>query len=133
MTWAVGDWVVFDLGIGQIKQLDDDYAVFSDGFFETSGRLVARFRPLTLGGKRVVETFKAYYDRLREIDGEAGFNYPDISSYFSQLALDAIDNDDSQVPFEKAQEFLRDAKGYQREIQGVSLFRPSPRRVAQSS
>ena len=34
------------------------------------------------------------YKRLNQIDGEAGFNYPDISSHFAQLALDAIDRPD---------------------------------------
>ena len=129
MTWKAGDWVVFDLKVGQIKELrDDGCASFSDGFFETSGRLTDRFRQLTLKNKRVVETFDAYYNRLHEIAGNAGFNYPDISSYFSQLALDAMDGDEtSKEPYDKALQFIRDARDYKPIIQGVPLFRPQPR------
>lgn len=130
MTWAVGDWVIFDLKIGQIKELrDDDAASFSDGFFETSGRLTERFRPLTLRNKRVVETFSIYYERLREIDGEAGFNYPDIHLLFSRLALEAIDNEDCETPFSKALQFVGDARSYKAGIQGVNLFRRNLRRA----
>ncbi len=126
MAWKVGDWVVFDLDIGQIKDLrDDGWASFSDGHIEASGMQIAeRFRPLTLRSKRIVDTFDIYYNRLHEIDGNAGFNYPDISRYFSQLALDAIDGDDtSRAPYDKASEFTRDARDYKPVIQGIRLFR----------
>lgn len=132
MDWKAGDWVVFDRSVGQIKELrDDNCASFSDGMFETSGRLADRFRPLTLRNKRIVETFDAYYNRLHEIDGNAGFNYPDISRYFSQLALDAIDADEegSKQFYDKAQQFAVEARDYKAVIQGVSLFRPAPRRA----
>lgn len=121
----VGDWVVFDLSIGQIKELrEEGCVVFSDGFCETSGRLVERLRPLTLRNKRIVETFEIYYNRLREIDGEGGFNYPRISQYFTQLALNAIDNDNDVLDtYKKATEFVHEARKYTPVIQGVALFR----------
>lgn len=123
--WKAGDWVVFDLDVGQIKELrSEGGASFSDGFCETSGRLSDRFRPLTLRNKRIVETFDIYYGRLRQIDGEAGFNYPDIHRYFSRLALEAIDGDgSSQAPFDKAQAFVAEARHYTATIDGVPLFR----------
>lgn len=122
--WKVGDWVVFDLSIVQIKELrDNDCASVSDGTFETSGRLLDRFRPLTLKNKNIVETFDIYYGRLSEIDGESGFNYPAIFAYFSQLALDAIDHGGKE-PFTMAQEFIVGARDYKTTIQGVPLFRP---------
>lgn len=125
MDWKAGDWVTFDLSIGQIKEIrDDGCASFSDGFFETSGRLLDKFRPLTLKNKSIVETFDIYYDRLREIDGETGFNYPDIIRYFSHLALMAIDQEDGKEFYEKAQQFVADARQYKPVIQGVMLFRP---------
>ena len=121
--WKVGDWVVFDLSIGQIKKLDD-YQEFTDGSFCTSGRLADRFRPLTLRNKRAVEYFDWCYNELRKLDGEAGFNYPDISQYFAQLAINAMDGDEKdRTPYEKAQEFLKDARDYKPIIQGVGLFR----------
>jgi hypothetical protein len=122
----VGDWVTHDLSFGQIKKIDYDegMAIFSDGSFETSGRLLERFRPLTLKNKRIVETMNIYYNRLKEIDGDAGFNYPDIHSYFSKLARDAIDAADPADAFELAQQFVRSARSYTPTIDGVKLFRP---------
>ena len=123
--WKAGDWVVFELDVGQIKELrDDGCASFSDGFCETSGRLVDRFRPLTLKNKRITETFNIYYKRLGEIDGQAGFNYPDINRYFSQLALHAIDaTDDGKEFYDKGNEFVSAARDYTPVIDGVNLFR----------
>jgi len=125
-VWKVGDWVVFDLSIGQIKELSDGFASFSEGFFETSGMLADRFRPLTLRNKRIVETFDTYYSRLREIDGEGGFNYPDISRYFAQLTLSAIDADDdsAKIFYDKGAAFAFEARSYPSVIDGVRLFRP---------
>lgn len=125
MDFKAGDWVIYGLSVGQIKDLrEDGIAVFSDGFCETSGhRLADGFRPLTLKNKNIVETFDIYYGRLREIDGEAGFNYPDISRYFSHLVLEAIDAGDAAKSCELAQEFVKDARDYKNPIQGVPLFR----------
>lgn len=129
MEWKIGDWVIFDLGIGQIKKLDEDgFAEFSDGSFCTSGRLADRFRPLTLRNKRTVEYFDHYYNKLREINGEAGFNYPDISRYFAQLSLDAMDGDEKdKAPYDKALQFFQDARDYKPVIDGVPLFRQNLR------
>ena len=125
MDWKVGDWVVFDLQIGQITDLrENGSASFSDGFCETSGRLADRFRPLTLRNKNIAGSFDAYYNRLREIDGNGGFNYPDISQYFAQLALDTIDTEKNDKFFKLAQDFVREARDYRPVIQGVRLFRP---------
>lgn len=125
MQWNVGDWVIFDLAIGQIKELrENGGALFSDGTFETSGMLVERFRPLTLRNKSIVEYFDWYYEQIRKIDGEAGFNYPEISRYFSHLALTAIDRtDEEREPYNSAQLFLKEAQEYQPIIQGIRLFR----------
>lgn len=124
--WKVGDWVILDLDIGQITRFcEDGAAEFSTGFINTSGHsLAGRFRHLTLNNKRIVETLDAIYKRLKEIDGNVGFNYPDISSYFASLALEAIDREDSQKKvFDTAYEFVREARNYRPTIQGVRLFR----------
>lgn len=128
MDVNVGDWVVFDLRVGQITKIhDNEFPEFSDGSIRTSGRIADRCRPLTLRNKRIVESFDYYYRDLRKIDGEAGFNYPDISTYFAQLALDAIDGEDNEKMYDQAQAFVREARDYKRTIDGVRLFR---RRVA---
>lgn len=128
MNWKAGDWCVFDLSVVQIKELGEGgCATVSDSFFETSGMLVERLRPLTLRNKRIVETFDTYYNRLREINGEGGFNYPRIFSYFSQLALNAIDvgdTADAKVFFDKGGDFVNAARDYKPVIDGVQLFRP---------
>lgn len=124
MEWKTGDWVVFDLDIGQIKEMrENGISSFSDGHCETSGQLTDRYRPLTLRNKRITEFFDIYYNRLREIDGESGFNYPDIHRYFASLCRQAIDTEGSE-PFDKAQEFIREARIYKSMIHGVPLFRP---------
>lgn len=126
MNWKAGDWVVFDLQIGQIKDLrDSGGATFSDGICETSGHLADRFRPLTLRNKVITETFDFYYGKLRELNGEAGFNYPDISSYFAELSRIAIDADQEgeRAAYEKAQQFVCAARDYTPVIDGIGLFR----------
>lgn len=120
-TFKEGDWVVFDMKIGQIKKLDE-FDEFSDGMFSTSGRLRDRFRPLTLRNKRIAETMDYYYNELRKIDGERRFNYPDIAWHFSQLTLDIIDGPDNENMFNGAQDFVRRARNYERLIDGVRLF-----------
>lgn len=132
-NWNVGDWVVFDLRIGQIQEIrDGGCATFSDGYINSSGMLFERFRPLTLDNKLISENFKHYYDKLREIDGEAGFNYPGISQYFAQLALDSIDaikTDQSRARemLDRARDFVIDANLYKPTIQGIPLFRSKRR------
>lgn len=129
MTWKVGDWVIFDLSIGQIKRMGD-FEEFSDGSFATSGRLADRFRPLTLRGKSIIEYFDHYYRALNNIEGHAGFNFPDIFQHFSQLARDAIDDEAAQKDYlEKAKDFFGEARDYKPIIQGISLFRPNPRKA----
>lgn len=125
MDWKVGDWVVYDLRVGQITKIREEWYTFSDGVIETSGRLNNQFRPLTLDNKVIVEGFKSIYDDLHKIDGSGGFNWPDISSYFSTLALHAIDSKESKKYFDMASEFYRSAKEYVKIIQGIKLFRPS--------
>lgn len=125
-----GDWVVFDMRVGQIKRIhDNEFPEFSDGTMNTSGRIADRCRPLTLRNKRIAENFDYYYNSLREIDGERGFNYPDIHRYFSQLALDAIDADDHEKMFDQAQAFVMAARDHTPTIDGVSLFGHASRKL----
>ena len=126
MQWAVGDWVVYDRKFGQIKELrENGSASFSDGWFETSGQLCDNFRPLTLRNKRIAEWFDTIYKRLYEIDGHRGFNFPDISHHFSDLARKAIDagDEDAQPFIDAANEFVTEARQYAVTIEGVALFR----------
>jgi len=123
--FKVGDWVIYGMDIGQITRLNDDgIDGFTSGWIDTSGSLADRFRPLTLAGKRIVESMNKRYDLLREIDGEAGFNYPDISAYFNKLVLQAIDSGAPNDYLLKATTFVEAAKKYTPVIDGVRLFRP---------
>lgn len=123
--WKAGDWAVFEKDIVQIKEIREGGGCsVSDGSCETSGNLLERLRPLTLRNKRITEWFAWHYRELNKIRGERGFNYPDISRHFAGLALLAIDGpDDAKAPFEYAQAFIRAARDYTPEIQGVQLFR----------
>lgn len=124
MDWKAGDWAVFEKEIVQIKEIREYGCSVSDGSFETSGQLLDRLRPLTLRNKRITEWFAWHYRDLRKIRGERGFNYPDISRHFAALALRAIDGpEDDKAPFDEAQEFIRQARDYVPQIQGVPLFR----------
>ncbi len=125
LNWKVGDWAVFGRDIVQIKEIRESGGCsVSEGMFETSGMLLDRLRPLTLRNKRTIEYFDHYYKKLGEIRGERGFNYPDISRHFSQLALDAMDGpEDNKAPFDAAADFFQQARDYTPVIQGVHLFR----------
>jgi hypothetical protein len=87
--------------------------------------LLDRLRPLTLRNKHIAEWFAWHYKELSKIRGERGFNYPDISRHFSNLAERAIDSppEEDKEPFNQALEFVRMARDYVPEIQGVNLFR----------
>lgn len=125
LTWKVGDWAVFDRDIVQIKEIRDGGSCsVSEGSFQTSGMLLDRLRPLTLRNKRTIEWFDYYYRELSKINGERGFNYPDISRYFSNQALRAMDGaEDDKAPFDEVHEFVKQARDYAPVIQGVQLFR----------
>lgn len=124
-SWKQGDWAVFDLDIVQIKELrGGNCATVSEGSFETSGMLLNRLRPLTLRNKRTIEWFDWHYNELRKLRGEAGFNYPDISRLFCSLALQAMDNEEvDKAAYDKATDFLAQAKDYTPVIHGIHLFR----------
>jgi hypothetical protein len=122
-TWKAGDWAVFDLEIVQIKQVEP-YVEVTTGIISTSGNLLERLRPLNLRNKVTADSFEYYYKELRKLRGERGFNYPDISRLFCDLALQAMDGpEDDKEPYDKAQSFVRDARDYKPKIQGVHLFR----------
>lgn len=125
LTWNVGDWAVFERDIVQIKEIREGGGCsVSEGSSETSGMLLDQLRPLTLRNKRTIEWFAYYYRRLRDINGERGFNYPDISRHFNKLVLRAIDGaEDDKAPFDEATEFVSKARDYAPVIQGVPLFR----------
>lgn len=123
MKWKVGDWAIFDRNIVQIKKTGEYYEV-SDGSFTTSGNLSDRLRPLTLRNKATAEWFDWHYDELRKMRGSGGFNYPDISRYFTDMMLQAIDGPEKdRAPFDEAQEFLKQARDYVPVISGIQLFR----------
>ena len=123
--WKEGDWAVFERDIVQIKEIREGGSCsVSDATCETSGMLLGRLRSLTLRNKGTIEYFDFYYRELSKLRGERGFNYPDISRYFSALALEAMDGDkDDKGPYEKAQDFVRLARDYTPKIHGISLFR----------
>jgi hypothetical protein len=125
--WQVGDWCIFDLHIVQILELRDEDGTWdqvSDGSFTTSGKLQDRFRQLTLANKAIMESFRYYYEQLKNIPGNQGFNYPRISTYFEELSRKAIDGEPEEA-FTEARTFLNEAAEHKPLIQGINLFRPN--------
>lgn len=124
--WKVGDWVIYDMGVNQIVRVDEDgnSMEVTCGVISTFGNLKSQMRPLTIENKRIGEGMKSYYKALDNIDGHAGFNYPDIHRYFNHLALEAMDGDREHA-FEKARDFLEHARNYKPIIDGIRLFRRS--------
>lgn len=120
-----GDWVIYDREIVHIMETEP-HLEYSTGIIRGSNAWRDGMRPLTLQNKVIAQSMEHYYDKLRELDGSASFNFPDISRYFSSLALEAIDGDaaDCSAAYKKAQEFVQAAHGYQKVIDGVRLFRP---------
>lgn len=125
LTWMVGDWAVFDRDIVQIKEIREGGSCeVSEGSFNTYGMLLDRLRPLTLRNKRTIEWFEYYCKRLKSINGEGGFNWPDINRHFNNLTLRAIDGpEDDKAPYDEASDFIQQARDYKPMIQGVQLFR----------
>jgi len=121
-----GAWAIYELKIVQIAKISGGKAEYSDGFIRGYGAHIEHFRPLSLRNKVVIETLDTYYNRIRDLDGSAGFNFPDIHRYFSEVALEGIDGDDAALgaAYDKAQTFVRAARDYQKTIDGVRLFRP---------
>lgn len=126
-----GDWCIYGLDIVQIVETEP-YIEYSTGIIRGGNATRAHIRPLTLQSKVIVEGMEHYYEMLRDMDGNAGFNFPDISSYFAELALEAIDGDTeaAQSAWKKAQDFISAAKDYEKVIAGVRLFRPTLNRRA---
>jgi hypothetical protein len=120
-----GDWCVYDLNIVQIMATEP-YLEYSTGIIRGGNATREHMRPLTLKNKVIVEGMDHYYNMLRDMDGESGFNYPDINRYFSTLARQAMDGSeaDAKAAWDKAQKFVNAARDYQKVIDGVRLFRP---------
>lgn len=121
-----GDWVIYDRKINLVRKCSySDSLELSDGYICTSCSDLSHARPLNLRNKVIAENIDHYYKSLRKIDGEAGFNYPDINRYFTSLTIEAIDADDKEIRgfYDKAMNFVKLARDYAKIIDGVYLFR----------
>lgn len=125
MDIKVGDWVILDMKVGQIKEIKENgCAVFSDGYIEHRGRILDRCRPLTLRSKAIADSMDYYYRSLRKIDGNSGFNYPRIVDLFSDMTCMAIDHPQSEKDyFDIVKDFIQKARNYTPVIHGINLFR----------
>ena len=124
--WEAGDWAVFDREIVQVTYISPSGGfTVSNGTTDCSGSssLLEGLRPLTLRNKSIAETFAWYYKELYGIKGHGGFNFPDISTWFNELCMAAIDNPADTIPYQEVREFVRLARGYTPVIQGINLFR----------
>ena len=130
----VGDWIIFEYGIVQIKEVENGRVTdVSDGSFSTSGRdLSDRCYPLTLSNKNAADYVESYSARVHR-EGGPGLNYPDLHGKAVQLAhgimsLPESDIEGRKKAYEAVSNFyrtlfdtLRDSKRLS--VEGVSLFR----------
>lgn len=121
--WKEGDWAIHDMEIVQITRIREDLITVTTGVIDSTGVLADRLRPLTIPNKRTAESIRDWYNYLRRIDGNDGFNYPDINRYFCRLALQAMDGEGAADAYTKARTFVEMARCYAPEIDGVRLFR----------
>jgi hypothetical protein len=120
--WKEGDKVVYELSTGTVGPGGE----FHGGGGITSGNLAPRFREATPMNAAITEQFAGLYKELYNLSGNAGFNYPTIHSYFSDLARVAIDDHDSwHACVARARWFVEEARAISTlTVAGFPLFRP---------
>lgn len=92
MTFKVGDWVIHEFKIGQIKKIDGDIITFSEGFFETSGLLAGAIVPLTLRNKAISDNVEYIYQKIH--NNTTGLNYSNIRWKLIEIWLDSCNAKD---------------------------------------
>lgn len=82
-TFKVGDWVLSEFVLKQVKSMVDDRVNgVSDGFFETGGYdLRDHTFPLTMRGKIISAEYERVYKDLHAKGGRLNLNYPDILNW----------------------------------------------------
>jgi hypothetical protein len=135
MEFKVGDWVLFEHKVGQLKRVEaeDGWSEFSDGMFSTSGCLLDRCFPLTLEGKRCADWFEYYYHDLHQIDSKGKLNWLDVHREIVNLweaTMLALGREEpTKRAYKDAENFFRECKealSSLREVRlanGVQLFR----------
>lgn len=88
----VGDWVLFEFSIVQIREMDGPkIQEVNDGLFTTSGRyLNVRVQLLTMRNKVISEEFETASKEIHATNNNQ-LNYPDIQSKLVDLWIEACD------------------------------------------
>lgn len=135
MKFAVGDWVIHNYEIKQIKRMEEGKVVeVTCGSFSTSSSdLTYDIRPLTLKTKRYAESIEYYYKELDKLPGSRSLNWPDINRHFSDLCLKAIDDPKEKYQEGEVNKYLQEARDFVQKtrdalsgvqsVNGVDLFR----------
>jgi len=135
MQLKVGDWVIQDYAIKQIRKIEENGSTeVSDGAFSTSGYSILKScRPLNLRNKRYAESIQYQYDELKKVKGSNALNWPDINRYFSDLCLKAIDDTKTDYKEGETNQYLKEAREFTNktidrlsgigDVNGVRIFR----------
>lgn len=81
-TFRVGDWILHDFAIKQLKEVrktDWGFSVtISDGYFSI-GTSLDEIYTLTLFRKIIADGVDRHYEKLKALEGEQHLNWPDIN------------------------------------------------------
>lgn len=88
--FAVGDWVIHDFAMKQVKSVDGSHYCVSDGAFETSGNL--ELREATYKTKYLADVCRHYYDKLHQQYGHLIRNWPELNRWFDARCIEMIDS-----------------------------------------
>jgi len=110
--YKVGDWVVCEFKVQQIKQISEDGRVtdVSDGYISHGGwSLNDRVFPLTLRSKIISEEFYDVYHKIHKLDDKykISLNFPDINDYLITEWVKVMTDDDDDESIRKGYDKIR--------------------------
>ena len=133
--WSVGDWVLYEHGIYQIKEISNGRVTrLTDGHIESSSlNFNDRIFELTLAGKNCADFFTYHDNELHHEHGKVIQNWPDLHRKICELfnntmrAIEGGDNETIQNCYEEARGFFREVESKAAQVSvmyvcGIRLF-----------
>jgi hypothetical protein len=130
MAYKVGDWVVCEFKIQQIKKISEDGRITEvcDGYFYHSGwSLNNHIFPLTARNKIISEEFDGIYSKIHELDNKyrININFPVIIDYliteWVKVMANADDDESIRRGYDKIQKMLETLETKMEEISDYAI------------